>query len=149
METLRSGDQVRAGRTGRLDTAFRIFAGALPRHAAIDRGGTQSSLAWRDDRNRMPRAHPAGRRGSRRPLAARNGGGLAARQRRRRSHPGQGWRPSAVAAGGYRTDDPRRGGVLSTVPKNRAPDLIRGGSRFSDKIAFRQKTGWLEPAGLN
>ena len=45
-------------------------SGALSRHPAIDRGGPQSSPPRRHDRNRMPGAHPARRRGSRRAVAA-------------------------------------------------------------------------------
>ena len=54
-----------------LAAAVAVFGERLSDHARADRGGAQPSPARRADRDRMPGAHPAGRAGSRRAVAAR------------------------------------------------------------------------------
>ena len=102
VETVHARDQARARGDGRLGAAVAICGGALSGDAAIDRGGPQAPLARRLDRDRLPGAHFARRRGSRRAVAARRRTDLAAGQRRRRAHSGQGRRSPPVAARGYR-----------------------------------------------
>ncbi len=98
-----------------LEAAVAIFRGALPDHPWPDRRGAQAPPARRYDRDRLPRAHPAGRAGSGRALAARDRALGALRARRCRAHPGQGRRSSPVAAGRHRAHDRSGRGALIFV----------------------------------
>src|SRR5262249_28859315 len=83
--------------------------------AGGDRRRSSPSAARGADRDRLSGAHPAGRRGSGRAVGARGRAGVAARPGRRGAHPGQGRRPPAVAAGGYRAAAGGGGRGLSLV----------------------------------
>jgi pimeloyl-ACP methyl ester carboxylesterase len=81
---------------------------ALSDHARADRGGPQPSPARQGNRGRLPGAHPAGRAGPGRAVAARLRAGASAAQRRRGVDHDPGRRPPPLAAAGHRAH--HRGG---------------------------------------
>ena len=91
-------DQTADRDAGIVAAAVAIFAGALSHHPAIDRGRTQSSVARRADRDRLPGAHPAGREGRGRAVAARGRLVSCIARDDVGADAGQGRRPPAVAA---------------------------------------------------